>query len=182
MSAPFACTKCEMKFKMENWLKHHLITRHNMSDIKIDPFACTKCDMTFKMENMLKQHLITKHRLDNLPFKCSLCGACFKDTETFSIHLANHSVEVMDEGSKQVITSAGLHAALVTQLFSSWKSGRILPCKINVLVCPCYLSHIRNVGWIWLVHDSLELFWGTNQIHPTLLMWHKYQARTNKNI
>ena len=31
------------------------------------------------------------------PFKCSLCGASFKDAETFSIHLSNHSIEVMDE-------------------------------------------------------------------------------------
>ena len=36
------------------------------------------------------------------PFRCSLCGAYFKDIETFSIHLSNHSVEVVDEGPKQV--------------------------------------------------------------------------------
>ena len=32
------------------------------------------------------------------PFRCSLCGSSFKDIETFSIHLSNHSIEVVDDG------------------------------------------------------------------------------------
>lgn len=84
----FKCQEhgCSARFKNENHLRAHRISRHPKND---DKYLCDFCSRTFRLKYLLNSHLKICNKPGN-SFKCFLCASTYKSLESLKQHSRIH--------------------------------------------------------------------------------------------
>lgn len=78
------CELCNEQFADRSSLADHILSHPRI--------CCTLCDKQFLRECDLKHHL--KLHIEKRPEVCGYCGALFKDTVKFNLHISLHKCEL----------------------------------------------------------------------------------------
>ena len=133
----------------------------------LSPFVCTKVFPKLLM-SQYKKHIWAFMILNH--FKLIL--SFFMDGTLLLL--------LIPFSSSQAITSAGFHIAQVIQLFSSWRSRRILPTNSYSCLSLLLVSHQKcrmNLIGPWHLGAFLR-----DQSDSSYVSYVRQVARTNKNI
>ncbi|XP_052746346.1 zinc finger protein 16-like [Bicyclus anynana] len=84
-SAPY-CVTCDLSFRTEAGLKHHL--KHTAAHVSEDAkkFSCTECDTKFTTKRQLQEHVDWVHR-NCTTHTCSKCSKIFKNEKNMKRHI-----------------------------------------------------------------------------------------------
>ncbi|KAK3909406.1 Zinc finger protein 304 [Frankliniella fusca] len=96
---PFACSKCDLKFKTKATLRQHSLT-HSTQPSHI----CDICGQGYKRASHLKLHLALHQKGSVVPFKifCDMCDQKFKhDWLLFRHKMAAHDLQPTEEDKKR---------------------------------------------------------------------------------
>lgn len=80
---PFACRKCDKRFKTYSNLKTHMDTHEDTS------YVCYVCSRVLNSRRTLRKHLLVHD--DQCRHVCSYCNKAFKRRQTLKVHMYTHT-------------------------------------------------------------------------------------------
>jgi len=82
----YACDRCEMRFKTNQYLVSHMMTHSGEK-----PFKCKYCEYCARSRTKLNQH--ERQHTDERPFLCKFCPKKFRQSKQLSEHTMTHTGE-----------------------------------------------------------------------------------------
>lgn len=94
---PYACEKCNFRFKHPGHLTRHLKV-HSKDITQSNQIKCEYCDSEFTEKYNLKVHIRTKHEIGDplQKFLCTVCNKQFKRIRDLKLHAIIHQANAVD--------------------------------------------------------------------------------------